>query len=209
MGTFITLTYPDDDVSFTKARRTRDRSHFVLSLERQTCQELPIIWRTEFEERKSGKYTGRLMPHHHMMILHSCKLSQKLVESLWRKVIQTAHPNLQVKVTPMRGAFGCAKYLAKYISKYRPLDIGEYLNTPCEFGRQWGILRASKIPMQVVIVEKLEGEEKIRAAQLGILVGLGEPQSVPGGYTIFGREMVEKIISGIFKNPPCESQRSR
>jgi len=197
-GMFVTLTYPDGDMSFTKLRRTRDRSHFVLSLERQLCEELPIIWRTEFEERKSGKYTGRLMPHHHLMVLSSTRFSQTPCLRLWRNCLQTENPNLQVKVTPMKGAFGCAKYLAKYISKYRCLDIGAYLNTPCEFGRQWGVLRPSKIPMQCSIVEELTGDEKIRAAEMGIVVGLGDCQNIPSGYTIFGREMAEKIISRIF-----------
>jgi len=201
-GTFLTLTYPDDEISFTAIRRRRDRDHFVLSLERQACTKLPIIWRTEFEERKSGRYTGRLCPHHHLMVLSSQRFSHGLVNALWRNCLQTKNPNLQTKATPMRGAFGCAKYLAKYCSKYRPLDIGAYLNTPCEFGRQWGILRPSLIPFQESIKQELNSDEAVRAAELGIVVGLGTGQGVPAGYTIFGKEMAEKIISGIFKESP-------
>jgi len=146
-GVFITLTYPDDEIAFTIKRRSRDRAYFALQLERQLCLELPIIWRTEFEERKSGKYTGRLVPHHHLMVVASVKCSSELAKSLWRKCIQTRNTHLQVKAIVMRGPNGCAKYLAKYVSKYRQLDVDAYHNTPCEFGRQWGVLRASKIPM--------------------------------------------------------------
>jgi hypothetical protein len=146
-GVFITLTYPDDEIAFTIKRRSRDRAYFALQLERQLCTELPIIWRTEFEERKSGKYTGRLIPHHHLMLCASVNCSQSLAFSLWRKCINSKNINLQVRAQKMTGANGCAKYLAKYVSKYRHLDIGAYRNTPCEFGRQWGVLRAKLMPM--------------------------------------------------------------
>lgn len=56
---------------------------------------------------------------------------------------------------------------------------------------------------------ELGPDEKHRAAELGIVIGLGDGQGVPTGYTVFGREMVEKVISGIFKNSPCTNQQGR
>jgi len=39
---------------------------------------------------------------------------------------------------------------------------------------------------------------------MGIMFDLGTGQGVPSGYTVFGREKVEKAIAGIFENTTCE-----
>jgi hypothetical protein len=38
---------------------------------------------------------------------------------------------------------------------------------------------------------------------MGIMFDLGTGQGIPSGYTVFGREKVEKAISGIFAHSPC------
>lgn len=197
-GLFITLTYPDADIAFTSALRTRQRSHFVLKLERQMCEKLPVVWRTEFEERKSGVYTGKLAPHHHLMIFTDKYVSQPLVKVLWSQVIESTHPYLQVNVRKIKGVFGAAKYIAKYVSKWKPLDIAVYLNSPCEFGRQWGVMRPSLIPMVSKSEFKLAADEAVRATDLGRVTGKSWDSEIPAGYTIFGQQDVEKFLQGIF-----------
>jgi len=199
-GWFITLTYPDSKHAYTHQLRTRQRSYFVLQLERQLSEKLPIIWRTEFEERQSGRLTGRIAPHHHMMVLTEKPVNGHMVKQLWRNCLEYQEGYLHTKTKKIYGAFGCAKYLAAYVGKHRDLAIGAYLNSPFEFGRQWGVLRPSLIPRQACESIDLTPEQKHRAAELGIVVGLGGGQGIPSGYTIFGREKVEKVLSGIFSD---------
>lgn len=198
-GYFITLTYPDSCHSYTCKRRSQDRAHFALSLERQLCVKLPIIWRTEFEERKSGKYTGMVAPHHHLMVKFDAVIFGRMVKNLWGNVIGYKGDDLQTKTKKIKGAFGCAKYLAAYVGKYKPLDIGAYHNSPFEFGRQWGVLHPSLIPLLASERFELTSQQKHRAAEMGVVIGLGNGQGIPSGYTVFGADMVEKVISGIFQ----------
>lgn len=202
-GSFITMTYPDCRHAYKSKLRTAQRSRFVQELERQCRCKLPIIWRTEFEERKSGVYTGKIAPHHHLLILNETYISTPLAKTLWARIIDYYGSDLQVKVKRLTGAFGCAKYLASYVGKHRPLDIVTYLNTPFEFGRQWGILRPNLIPMLPKETYVMSPEGKQRVAEFGKAIGRCRVDEIPAGYTIFGKEMVEKALEKICPESSC------
>lgn len=144
-GVFITLTYPDDYYNRGYYERTIDRSRFIRDLEKYADKKIPILWRCEWQRRKTGKHRGLITPHFHMLCMGLRYVPHEDVRRWWRQALCCKGP-LATDVRGIKGAEGCGRYLAKYLSKVRSLDNSAYLNKPWMNGRSWGLTRPDLVP---------------------------------------------------------------
>lgn len=150
---FVTLTYPDRVMRTEYRERTQDRNVFLRYVEKHLGQKVSGIWRIEWEQRKSGEYTGLLAPHFHLMLFGVEFLAWQKVREWWRKSTRAGDGPLVTEVKRIYNEDGACRYLSKYVSKYRSLDISAYLNSAVKFGRHWGCCRREGIPMMPVVLE--------------------------------------------------------
>jgi len=153
-GVFVTLTYPDHVLRTTYKQRSVDRAVWIRYVEKNLGRHVPAIWRIEWEERKSGMYTGKLAPHFHLMLFGVEEKWKAWGRDWWRKTIKSGPGPLVTECKSIYNQDGACRYLSKYVSKYRSLDIAVYHNSQIEFGRHWGVLREKEIPLCPVTVER-------------------------------------------------------
>jgi len=151
---FVTLTYPDHVRREDYKLRSKDRYLFLRHVESHCGCHVPCIWRIEWEERKSGAYTGNLAPHFHLMLFGVPFIPWQRVREWWRQTIGAGPGPLVTEVKDIYNEDGACRYLSKYVSKYRSLDIGVYHNTTIQFGRHWGITRRELIPLCPIASER-------------------------------------------------------
>jgi len=144
-GVFITLTYPDTYFDRVPALRSYDRLRFVQEMERLLHKEICVLWRLEYEPRKSGKHVGLVCPHFHLMVPFIRFVHKTWIRRTWRRILDCKGP-LITWVKAIRGPEGCGRYLAKYVAKQPVLDDVAYHNKPHMAGRKWGILRPELLP---------------------------------------------------------------
>lgn len=193
-GHFVTLTYPDEFWSVEYTRRTDHRNAFHQSLEREVGKRLPCIWRIEWEERKSGAYTGNLAPHFHLMVFGCGRLEKSDVRPLWRRAIGREKGPCVVDVKAIWGVDGACRYLSKYVSKYRALDICTYVNSGIRFGRHWGLRRDDLIPWSPVkLFRQLTDKEIARVQAFAADRWSWYDKELNGGYTLFGDDYVKRF----------------
>jgi hypothetical protein len=144
-GVFVTLTYPDSYAERDYSLRSYDRSRFLQELERYMHREVSVLWRTEYQRRKSGKRKGLISPHLHLMCLGVKYVAHDAVRRWWRGILD-CRGALATDVRGVSGPEGCGKYLSKYLSKSSSLDNAAYLNKPYMNGRHWGLTRLSLVP---------------------------------------------------------------
>jgi len=162
-GVFITLTYPDGYWVRDYGQRTIDRSRFLRDLEKHLGREVSVLWRVEWQKRKTGSKKGEVAPHLHMMVLGVRFVACTVVRDLWRKVLD-CRGTLCTDVRGVNGKEGCGRYLAKYISKATSLDNAAYLNNPHMAGRHWGLTRPTLVPFATVEDERDITEQEYKAA---------------------------------------------
>jgi hypothetical protein len=159
---FVTLTYPDSCQPKRYAERTRHRAKFLRWMEESLGREISVLWRVEWEERKSGAYTGKLRPHFHLMVFGVARLDWCDVRECWRDCIGAGKGPLKTWVRSIYNEDGACRYLSKYVAKYRSLDIVTYLHNEWEFGRHWGVTRPSLVPMCPVVLARQLSASEIR-----------------------------------------------
>jgi len=193
---FVTLTYPDHVLRETYRERSSDRAVWVRYLEGHVDKPCPIVWRIEWEERKSGAYTGKLCPHFHLMVFGVRFVDHELVRDWWRKATRAGEGPLITDVKAIYNEDGACRYLSKYVSKYRSLDISTYHNSGIKFGRHWGILRKELIPLRPVVVER-----QLTEAEIKIVRGFKAARSKwydaenGGGYYLLGAEHATRFAA--------------
>ena len=151
---FVTLTYPDHVRREDYRLRSIDRAVFLRHVERELGCKVACVWRIEWEERKSGAYTGKLAPHFHLMLTGVEYLAWQFVRERWRETIRSGEGPLVTEVKRIYNEDGACRYLSKYVSKYRSLDISAYHNSGLKFGRHWGVCRRELIPLCPVVVQR-------------------------------------------------------
>jgi hypothetical protein len=186
-GVFITLTYPDDHESPDHNLRTYHRSRFLRELEHHLGREVSVLWRSEFQKRKSGKRKGQIRPHFHLMCLGVRFVAADAVRRWWRGILDCQGP-LATDVRGVSGAEGCGRYLAKYISKTSSLDNAAYLNNRWMVGRSWGLTRQSLVPWAPVVKDHEVTEEEYNLA-LSVWQQMWDTQFMPmqESFTILGK----------------------
>jgi len=187
-GVFITLTYPDGYWTRDYHQRTIDRSRFIRDLEKHLGREVSVLWRCEWQKRKSGQKKGEIAPHLHLMCLGVRFVAANVVRQFWRGVLQVAGP-LATDVRGVTGKEGCGRYLAKYISKTPSLDNAAYLNRPWMAGRHWGITRPSLVPWADVEHDREISEEEYHNAVAAYLEAVpGMPANAQESFTLLGEQ---------------------
>lgn len=149
---FVTLTVPDGIGLLSGPRMTRARSEFIRRLEREHTGKVPILWRVEYEPRKSGALTGELMSHVHMIVFKTAFIPWRPLRQAWQSVLGW-QGYVRTEVKAMFGEKQAGYYLAKYCGKKGNAGLGNcslvyaaYLRT-LPPGRVWGITRKSSLPM--------------------------------------------------------------
>jgi hypothetical protein len=191
---FLTLTYPDEFAKIPYTLRSKHRAYFALQMERHFGRVCPAVWRIEWEERKSGRYTGKLAPHFHLMVFGVSEISRGLVRHWWRRALKRYRGPLVVHSKPIYSEDGALRYLSKYVSKYVPLDLCAYHNSGFEFGRHWGILRPEHIPICPVTVERQLTEREIKIVRQWAYGRWDtyDPEN-GGGFTVLGPDLAKSF----------------
>lgn len=193
---FITLTYRDEDAITTKEQRTEHRSRLFRDMEKHLGKEIGALWRIEWQDRKSGKLMGTMVPHVHLIVFDCRWLPWDLLSKLWQGACRADGPP-RVDVQRIRGQRDVAKYVAKYAAKVNPahnLVIASYLNIQ---GRHWGIHRADLIPWCVrtwdlrYTPEEIALLENVAASKIPYF-----PKGTRSGFSLFG-PIVKKVTDEI------------
>ena len=195
---FITLTYPDDLCHTDKDQRAMHRSVMARHLERITGTTVPAAWRVEWEVRKSGRWTGLPVAHHHWLVFRHRWIHRDDVNAAWRKTIgETVYARTQTKRLDKRKA--AQLYLAKYISKNAcscSLVNAAYHNS---IGRQYGWLRPEEIPKHTSLeFSRLDNETRRRITQLADEQLPWLPSGTDQSFTLMGQTAIDagRILQG-------------
>jgi len=205
---FVSLGYPDGIVKLPYTERSKHRYLFLRYVEKFVGRNVPCIWRIEWEERKSGAYTGKLAPHWHMMFMNLRWLDMDNIRLWWRKAIGADDGPLSTDVRRIRGERGVVRYLSKYVSKYCSLDLYTYHNSGIQFGRHWGCTRDELIPLSPVLVDRELTEEEI-----AVFKGFARSrwkryeENNGGGFYLLGADHVKKFTS--YLNRACKAPEGR
>lgn len=144
-GVFITLTYPDAYADRSIRERTTDKYLFLRYLENYLGKKIGVLWRIEWEPRKSGKRSGLLTAHWHLILFGVRFVSKEIVREFWTCVLRASGP-VVTWIEGIKSGKKLARYVGKYCSKLPDssvLDNASYLNS---LGRHWGINRRELVP---------------------------------------------------------------
>jgi len=142
---FITLTYPDHYYGIDKQWLKLHRELFWQYFERHVGHEVSGIWRTEWKPRKTGKWIGHIMPHHHIICFREKYVWKWDVRDLWESAIGWRE-YVDVNVKRMRNQKQVGYYVAKYAAKSDCLlGIASY-RSKFPPGRAWGRFRIDRFP---------------------------------------------------------------
>lgn len=170
---FGTFTYPDECLPRDYHRLAKDRKYLFEALESKMQRHVPVLWRVEWEPRKSGINVGKRCPHLHTIMLGVARMPYKAVRYAWRTILKSERePSMRFEKLPdvARAAMYVAKYVAKVGDVSTNLDLVTYhLPEGAKgLGRQWGITRKSLVPMCPIerIFALTESEWKQVAAEV-------------------------------------------
>lgn len=204
-GLFITLTYPDTHFNREYDVRTCDRSLFIRKLEEYADKNIPVLWRCEWQRRKTGAKKGLIVPHFHLLCMGIRFVPHQSVREWWRGILAVKGP-LATDVRGITGKEGCGRYLAKYLSKSTSLDNGAYLNKPWMNGRHWGMTRVKDIPwFPIERNDEITAEEFRRAKEAFEAENAWASAGFGGSFTVLGedrkRQFLEKWLQGLDGQP--------
>lgn len=183
--TFFTATYPDEVPDPTKDEFNDHVGKLWRVVERWSGQT-PMVWRKEFEYRKSGSRVGSFRQHLHvfgfkMPFLPAWELGKK-----WAKIIKSPRPchfHMSEIETP-RKAF---RYVSLYIAKVPPTSGNLAIVPNQATGRHWGIRRRELLPWGPPAFAKLQSvDELVILRRLCRRVWDGIPESNVDGFTLLG-----------------------
>jgi hypothetical protein len=142
---FVTLTYPDDLALNEPSDRNKQRWLWIRDVEKHLEKQICGIWRTEWVPRETGRWTGELCPHIHLLLFESKWLDHSDVNRFWQRSLGW-HGYVRTDIKGEKTAEAIADYVSKtmaYVSKdISSLVYSAYLNT----GRHWGPVRKNLVP---------------------------------------------------------------
>lgn len=186
-GLFITLTYPDQRLPRDKNDRNDDLTRFVWYLENYLKVKVPIMWRCEWQVRKSGEYVGRRMPHWHLLCFRGRWMDHAKIMEWWQRIIEWP-AWVDVWVEPMTSKKKVAVYVAKYSAKIDSPSSLDYVPYAKVDGLHWGMLRRRQIPwapkttfpvVPQAVVEKLRFIQAMQSRH--------HTTNIEQGFSFFGR----------------------
>ena len=145
-GLFVSLTYADACIPASVGQRNRQRYLFHRHMEEYLKVKVPMLWRVEYVNRKSGVNKGKFVPHFHLLLFGVKYIPAVRMEKWWRGV-QGSEGWVSVKVDRLGDAEKAGLYVAKYAAKvpeHTVLGNRAYLNFG---GRHYGYNRKALIPM--------------------------------------------------------------
>lgn len=143
---FIHLTFPNKFVDMPKPKISQYLHDWRRGIERYLGRRVCLVWRLEWEVRKSGKRKGHWFPHFHILMFNVRWIPYYIVNALWQK--STGWPHyIRTETKRMANSRQACYYVCKYIAKEKDsLVYGAYLSTPPS-GRHWGVLRKALFPV--------------------------------------------------------------
>lgn len=192
----ISLTYPDKTAERSCARHTIDRSRYIRDLEHLTGRKYGILWRKEWEDRKSGERKGELILHWHFIAFNIGWVDHRDIRKLWRNILGWGGPlctDIQEATSADKAAFYAAKYCAGVPSC--SLDNAAYLNK--RWGRPWGFCRSVSIDRyKPVVIRGLSPDEFALVKNLAAPHWKGIKRHQTHGFTLFsdlGPEIIRSV----------------
>jgi len=190
-GVFITLTYPDSCAERTLRERSTDKYLFLRYMEKHLGKKVGVIWRLEWEPRKTGKRKGQLIAHWHLIVFGVRWIDKDIVKQYWRAVLRADGP-LITWIDGIKGGRKLAKYVSKYCSKLpgdSVLDDTTYLNT---LGRHWGVNRRELVPWFPRFLIPFLTEADVNLAEnLACMTFAYFNRGAQQGFQIFGRNALK------------------
>jgi hypothetical protein len=182
----VTLTYPDSCRERSVAQITQDKYLFHRYIEKYIGKKTAMLWRKEWQVRKSGKLKGELMPHMHLVLFNVAFIPHDLLREWWRTILGVSN----AICTDVRRVQGekAARYTAMYAGKkslHSSLDIAAYLNR--RVGRPWGFTRKELICWHKKrLVRGLTASQLAIAREMAHAAYSGGTGDYKQGFTIFG-----------------------
>lgn len=145
-GLFISLTYPTGKEIQSARARNIHLHRFRMYMENYLGREIPLLWRVEWEPRKSGPNAGTWAAHIHIITFTGKFIHHRIVRHWWRTILQH-RGDLSTDIDALNGKKKFGIYVAKYTAKPPPASSLDYAAYPKTEGRHWGTLRRKKIPL--------------------------------------------------------------
>jgi hypothetical protein len=137
---FVTLTYPDDRVVTSGPVRTLERDAMFRAIESYLGKQIPVLWRTEWKPRLTGKLKGSCAPHVHLIVMGCSFISYSAVNAKWCSVLG-ADGYVRTDIRKIRTPEAAGRYVSKYCAKL-PDDLSLVNTSKISVeGRHWGIHR--------------------------------------------------------------------
>lgn len=195
---FITLTYPDDNVSRDAAMRARDRYLFLRAMEKHLEKKVGVMWRVEWIERKTGKWKGQTLPHQHLIVFGVGYLSYSWTRDTWNGILG-AKDAPSTRVDRVKGGKDAARYVTKYAGK--KVDASGLVNAsyPNRLGRAWGMSRKELIPFcERFFIPILDATDIHLTENLACMTFRYFTRGTQQGFSVFG-ENARKVGEILFE----------
>jgi len=197
-GVFITLTYPDEHADRSMGERNTDKYLFMRYIEKHLGKKVGVIWRLEWEPRKSGKRLGQLTAHWHLIVFGIKFIPKDVVRSFWQCVLRADGP-VVTWIDGITTGKKLARYVGKYCSKLPEADVldnSTYLNSQ---GRHWGVMRRELVPFaDRVVIPCLTDKELHLVENLACMTFRYFCREAQQGFSVFG-ENAKKVGEILFE----------
>lgn len=191
---FLTLTFPDECVT-NGLDIERQRAEFFRRVFRE-YGHWAVLWRVEWEPRKTGEHTGQFFPHLHMLIPGAPFMRVELLREEWQKVLKTER-SVQIYAKWIVDTRQVMYYVSKYVAKVHNIDeLGmlDVLTYSRICGRHWGILKRGLMPWAAVVTMKTTDMRVLRQLHdEAKRHWAGVPDNEATGFTVFTEDAYEMI----------------
>jgi len=162
------LTYPDEfykDRYNGKRLKEEHLKKFFQRLE-YLFPEVGLIWKLEYQSRKSGLHVGKFFPHFHMLVWglngKDVFYLRKKVAFIWWDIcgkLSDDHLEAGTSVERIRSTRGVFWYASKYMTKTVE-DMREFDQDAQAVGRWWGVKGSENLPFSLCkVLTSLEDEQ--------------------------------------------------
>jgi len=164
------LTYPDEFYQDRYDGRKLKEEHLKKFYQRleYLYPEVGLIWKLEYQSRKSGLHVGKFFPHFHMLVWglsgEDLYELQKVVAVLWWEVcgkLSDDHLKAGTSVERIRSPRGVFWYASKYMTKTVD-DMREYDQDAQAVGRWWGVKGQDNLPFSICKVITAYDDEQLQ-----------------------------------------------
>lgn len=144
-GLFVTLTFPDERLPMAAHYRMRKLAEWFRKVENYLGHKISALWRIEWEERLTGEFKGRMMPHYHLIIFSVRYFPYWKTNGFWKQVLKwDGYVRTETKRLCDQRTHGI--YIAKYAAKPIPLSSLVNVSYSRIDGKHWGYYRQNKLP---------------------------------------------------------------